>query len=141
MLHGNPGPGAKTGAIIVAAVFIPMGAIPLLASLRRSPTTKSPPVRLSPPPAPARGPGLGGYTPPGEPSSPLGWVSAPAPPSVPTGIGVHHPGGSAAPVSAPAPQPHADGLGQLERLKTLHDQGALSDAEFAAAKAKILAEL
>ena len=80
VVHGNPGPGAKTGGIIVAAVFIPMGAIPLLASLRRGPRTKAPSVRLTPPPAPAGGPGFG-YTPPGEPSSPLGWVSAPAPPT------------------------------------------------------------
>ena len=146
VLHGNPGPGAKTGAIIVAAVFIPMGAIPLLASLRRGPTTKSPPVRLIPPPAPAGGPGSAATRPPGEPSSPLGWVSPPAPPappSVPTGIGVHQPGGSAAPRSARAPQApppaHTDGLGRLEKLKKLHDEGALSDAEFASAKAKILA--
>jgi hypothetical protein len=40
----------------------------------------------------------------------------------------------------PKPQ-YGDGLGQLEKLKKLHDEGALSDAEFAAAKAKILSEL
>ena len=40
VVNGNPGPSAKTGGIIVAAVFIPMGAIPLLASLRRGPRTK-----------------------------------------------------------------------------------------------------
>ena len=68
----------------------------------------------------------------------LGWVSAPAPPkpSMATGIGVHEPGGCV----QPKPQ-HGDGLGQLEKLKKLHDEGALSDAEFAAAKAKILSEL
>jgi len=94
-------------------------------------------MRLTPPPAPAGGPGFG-YTPPDEPSSPLGWVSAPAPPkpSMPTGIGVHEPGGGV----QPTPQ-HGDGLGQLEKLKKLHDEGALSDPEFAAAKAKILSEL
>ena len=137
VVHGNPGPGAKTGGIIVAAVFIPMGAIPLLASLRRGPRTMAPSMRLTPPPAPAGGPGFG-YTPPGEPSSPLGWVSAPAPPqpSMPTGIGVHEPGGGV----QPKPR-HGDGLGQLEKLKKLHDEGALGDAEFAAAKAKILTEL
>jgi hypothetical protein len=151
VLHGNPGPGAKTGAIIVAAVFIPMGAIPLLASLRRGPTSKSPPVRLRPPPAAAGGAGFGGgaYSPPGGEGSPLGWVSAPAPPappSVPTGIGVHRPNtpaSAAAPPSAPAPAAtqHKDGLGQLEKLKKLRDEGTLSDAEFQAAKAKILGEL
>ena len=109
-----------------------MGAIPLLASLRRGPRTRGPSVRLTPPPAPAGGPGFG-YTPPGEPSSPLGWVSAHAP-AMPTGIGVHEPGGG-------APPQHEDGLGQLEKLKKLHDEGALSDAEFATAKAKLLSEL
>ena len=56
---------------------------------------------------------------------------------------MHEPGGDAPSVPAP-PQPkpqHGDGLGQLEKLKKLHDEGALSDAEFAAAKAKILSEL
>jgi Short C-terminal domain len=55
---------------------------------------------------------------------------------MPTGIGLHEPGGGV------QPKPHhVDGLGQLEKLKKLHDEGALSDAEFAAAKAKILSEL
>jgi len=52
---------------------------------------------------------------------------------MPTGIGVHDPGGGV----QPKPQ-YGDGLGQLKKL---HDEGALSDAEFAAAKAKILSEL
>ena len=126
--------GTAIVGIIVAAVFIPMGTIPLLASLRRGPRTEAPSMRLTPPPAPAGGPGFG-YAPPGEPSSPLGWVSAPAPPK-PTGIGVHEPGGGVQPKTQ-----HGDGLGQLEKLKKLHDEGALSDGEFAAAKAKILSEL
>ena len=60
---------------------------------------------------------------------------------MPTGIGVHEPGGGAPSASAPPKPQHGDGLGQLEKLKKLHDEGALSDAEFAAAKAKILSEL
>ncbi len=42
---------------------------------------------------------------------------------------------SAAPAAAPAQD---DLLGQLERLGQLHASGVLSDAEFAAAKAKLL---
>ena len=39
---------------------------------------------------------------------------------------------------APAPQPQASMLDQLNQLATLHQQGALTDQEFAAAKAKLL---
>jgi len=43
------------------------------------------------------------------------------------------------PAPAPAPTPQADdAAGELERLASLHDSGALSDEEFASAKAKIL---
>ena len=41
-------------------------------------------------------------------------------------------------VSAPAPAPAPDPIAQLRELASLHDAGALSDDEFAAAKAKIL---
>jgi Short C-terminal domain len=41
----------------------------------------------------------------------------------------------AAPVPAAAP---VDETGELERLAKLHDSGALTDAEFAAAKARVL---
>ncbi|MGW6225760.1 SHOCT domain-containing protein [Cellulosimicrobium cellulans] len=40
--------------------------------------------------------------------------------------------------AAPAAAPQDDLLGQLERLGQLHASGVLSDAEFAAAKAKLL---
>jgi len=43
----------------------------------------------------------------------------------------------AAPPPAPAPQP--DVIGQLKQLAELRDQGILTDQEFAAQKAKILA--
>jgi hypothetical protein len=39
----------------------------------------------------------------------------------------------------PAPAAGPDLMSQLTQLGTLHDQGVLSDAEFAAAKAKLLA--
>jgi hypothetical protein len=38
------------------------------------------------------------------------------------------------PATVPAPDPVAD----IQRLAKLHDSGALSDAEFAAAKAKVV---
>jgi membrane protease subunit (stomatin/prohibitin family) len=44
--------------------------------------------------------------------------------------------GQAAP-AAPAPAP-ADSTAELERLAKLHESGALTDEEFAAAKAKLL---
>ena len=51
-------------------------------------------------------------------------------------------GGSAAPPPAPppaaAPAPAADDTSELERLVSMHDSGALTDEEFAAAKKSIL---
>jgi uncharacterized membrane protein YebE (DUF533 family) len=46
----------------------------------------------------------------------------------------------AAPAPAPAPAPAAGGdtTAELERLASLHTAGALTDDEFAAAKAKLL---
>jgi len=46
-----------------------------------------------------------------------------------------------APVPAPAPGPAASSsmVDQLNQLATLHEQGVLSDDEFAAAKAKLFA--
>lgn len=43
-----------------------------------------------------------------------------------------------APQQAPAPAPASSMLDQLNQLTTLHQQGALTDAEFTAAKAKLL---
>jgi predicted cobalt transporter CbtA len=44
----------------------------------------------------------------------------------------------AAPAPAPAPAPAADPIKQLQDLAALKEQGILTDAEFAAQKAKIL---
>ena len=121
VIHGHPGPGAKTGAIIVAAVFVPMGAIPVLFSLRSRPRSTSSPSQWTPPPAPAGG-------------GPLGYSPAPPPPPMPRPTPVSVP-------QRPAAKPHPEGLGRLEKLKKLHDEGALTDAEFSAAKAKVLNEL
>jgi uncharacterized membrane protein YebE (DUF533 family) len=44
----------------------------------------------------------------------------------------------APPAAAPAPAPAADSTAELERLAKLHESGALTDAEFSAAKSKLL---
>ena len=45
----------------------------------------------------------------------------------------------APPPAPPPPAPSADdATGELERLASLHDSGAISDDEFAAAKQKVL---
>ncbi|MDZ8200855.1 SHOCT domain-containing protein [Microbacterium sp. SSW1-59] len=45
---------------------------------------------------------------------------------------------AAAPVAAPAPAAGVDIVAELQKLAALKDAGVLSDAEFAAAKAKLL---
>jgi hypothetical protein len=53
------------------------------------------------------------------------------------------PAAAPAPAAPAAPEPVAEGandrIGQLKELASLHDSGALTDAEFATEKAKILA--
>ena len=75
-----------------------------------------------PPPVPPAPP------PPGPPATP-----APPPPVQPA---------PRAPAAAPAPPPAADDEGswiaQLRRLAQLHDQGVLSDAQYEAAKRRLL---
>jgi hypothetical protein len=44
----------------------------------------------------------------------------------------------APPPAYAAPAPEADTIAELERLARLHESGALSDDEFAAAKARVL---
>jgi hypothetical protein len=55
-------------------------------------------------------------------------------------------GGAPPPEAAPAPAPApaapstgSDAIAQLQQLASLHESGALTDEEFAAAKAKVLA--
>jgi hypothetical protein len=44
-----------------------------------------------------------------------------------------------APASAPATSAATDRISQLQQLASLHDSGALTDEEFSAAKAQVLA--
>jgi hypothetical protein len=56
--------------------------------------------------------------------------------------GAQEPGGYAEPAGyaePPPPPPAADPVERLGELARLHEQGALTDAEFAAAKSRILA--
>jgi hypothetical protein len=108
------GSGSQLGAIIVAAVFIPMALIPLLFALviRRGGQDRE--VRVGP--APAIQPH--GFTAPRSTGGPAVVVGTP-----------WTFGGSAN---------GSTSLDQLEKLAKLHADGALTDAEFAAAKAKIL---
>jgi Short C-terminal domain len=117
----HPGPGGKLAAIIIAIVFIPMGLLPLLFSSRRGRVSRSStPSFATPTVAPA---GLGTFgAPPAPPPAP-----SPVRPVVPRPL-------------APA-APAVDGLDQLEKLKKLRDEGSLTEAEFEAAKAKILEDL
>jgi hypothetical protein len=58
-----------------------------------------------------------------------------------TFVGMVAPGAAAAAATAPAPAPaeaEADPIEQLQKLAELHSQGALTDEEFAAQKAKLL---
>lgn len=59
------------------------------------------------------------------------------PPPAPPMAG-YPPTPTAPPVAPPAPAEGDDLSAQLQRIAVLHDQGILSDAEFAAAKAKLL---
>ncbi|HWV85042.1 MAG TPA: SHOCT domain-containing protein [Capillimicrobium sp.] len=49
------------------------------------------------------------------------------------------PAGPPAPAATPAPAPGADPIERLKQLAELHSQGVLTDDEFAAQKAKVLA--
>jgi hypothetical protein len=55
-----------------------------------------------------------------------------------TGLGATQAPAPVQPLFAPVAAPAADSVAELEKLGALHRSGALSDAEFAAAKAKIL---
>jgi hypothetical protein len=109
--------GSKLGAIIMAAVFVPMALIPFLFALFSGRGGDDRDVRVGPAPAI-------------QPHA----FSAPRPSAGPA-VGVGTPWTFGAPA---APANGSSSLDQLEKLARLHAEGALTDAEFAAAKAKIL---
>jgi Short C-terminal domain len=109
----HPGPGAKLGGLIVAGVFLPMGIVPLLFALKSGGSSWRSRATSMPLSAPSTAPMA---------------TPRPSPPPMPS--------------VPPRPAPKkGGGLEQLEKLKKLRDEGALSEAEFAAAKAKILGDL
>jgi hypothetical protein len=146
----HPGSGAKLAAIIIAIVFIPMGVLPLLFSLRSrsggggSSITSAASTFTAPTPAPS---GLGTL------SNQSSWgpqaaspnVTVPqATPVVPTGVRTHQPGGNVTTgtgTGASGSGNDGAGIEQLEKLKKLRDSGALTEAEFQSAKAKILEDI
>ncbi len=137
-LRGGLGPGAATGAWIVAGVFIPMGLIPLLAALAALPGRRrrrradggagSAPT--------AEPPSVGGL--PGIPGSLSPGATLEAAPAEASGL----PGDAPAPASprpaARTPAATPDPADQIRELAALRDRGVLSAAEFDAAKRRLL---
>jgi Short C-terminal domain len=101
--------GSKLGAIIVAGIFVPMALVPLLWALFSGSDDEDPS------PAPAIQPHAFG-----------------APPAA------RYPSVFVSTAARPANGNGDESLDQLEKLAKLHADGALTDAEFAAAKAKVL---
>jgi hypothetical protein len=112
----NPGPGGKTGGLIVGFIFVPMGLgglIPLIASM----FDRSPPQGTIPLGRPV---GSDGSTVVRSAPRPIGATSIP---------------------SATAPRPpaaSADKVASLERLDKLRRDGAISETEFERLKAEVL---
>jgi Short C-terminal domain len=166
----DPGPGAKTAGIIIGAIFIPMGLIPLIGMLvgarsKLKQRRASGAAGLgSAAPAPSGG-GLG--TPSistAQPASSAVSDTAAAVFGTSSGEGSPWAGGLSAPGTIPPPQSSAapqpapgfaglssspparlrgggDPAAKLERLAALKAKGVLTDAEFEAAKAKIISDL
>jgi Short C-terminal domain len=117
----NDAPGAKTAAVILAIVFLPMAILPLIGAVgfgagrKRFSRGGSDTPRTYPKPAPAQMPFS---IPPARPAAP----AAPTPSSAP--------GGQAGDVAT-----------RLRKLDELRDSGLLTDAEFEAKKAELLREL
>jgi len=152
----DPGPGAKTGGVIVAVTFLVMG-VPALVLFVGAWLGEA---RLRPVLAPATGAGatvpttsiqgLGSLL-SGTPSTP----PAPARPVAPSPQTPPPPTPSAPPDPYPSPWPATPGvdtapssprsvgdpLARLEKLAKLRDAGAISQDEFQSAKTKLLEEL
>ena len=163
----DPGPGAKSGGAIVGVVFLLMG-VPALIGVVGGALGRGRAMRKLDPegvasrpgsaPSPAGGPSSGATTIEGLGSFGGGSSAAAKPggPVWPTPGNSPTPAPSPAPVSpsissmftpnpkvsgATPPGGGGDPLAQLEKLAKLRDAGALSPAEFDAAKAKILEDM
>ena len=110
----NDAPGAKTAAIVLMVVFLPMGLIPLLGAVGFGVGRR----RFQGADAPRR------YPTPAPPQYPI-----PTPPVAPP-AGAAPGGGQAGDVAA-----------RLRKLDELRESGLLTEEEFAAKKAELLREL
>ncbi len=121
----NHDPGARTAAIVLMIVFLPMGLIPLIGAV-----------------------GFGGARRRASSPSPAGHYPKPAPPQYPFTIPPARPAGSSPVVSTiTSAGPGADAgsagdiAGRLRKLDELRDTGLLTEEEFEAKKAELLREL
>jgi hypothetical protein len=158
----DPGPGATTGGAIVGVIFILMGVPALIGlvggaiggrkAMRKIGGDDAPPSASSDAGGAPSGPtttieGLGSissgsataakpsgpvWPTPGSPASPPRSSSQPVAPSISSMF---------APPPAASAAKGGDPLARLEKLAKLRDEGALSQVEFDAAKAKILEEM
>lgn len=130
---------AKLTGIIIAAVFIPMGLVPLRwivgrSALRRRYNAITSQFLQSAEGMPAAAPGPVGPPRSAPPPGPVGppRSAPPAPPAPPA---------PTPPRPAPAADVAGDPVERLRKLGELRDAGVLTRSEFDAAKSRILAEL
>jgi len=102
----------------------------------------APPRPAAPAPAPARKPAPASKPAPAPARKP---AAAPARKPAPAPARKPAPAPARKPAPAPAPDPNAqtgsDLMERMQKLKTLHDAGLITDAEFQAKRAEILAEV
>lgn len=121
--HASASTGGKTGALIVAVVFIPMGIAPLLFSLFGS----------------SKDGGEDAWNPPAPDPIQAHHFATPRPAGA-GGVAVAAPFVTFTTPTAPAATPSGpDAVTRLEQLAKLHAEGSLTDSEFAAAKARLIA--
>jgi hypothetical protein len=129
----NHDSGAKSAAIVLMIVFLPMGILPLLGAVgfgvgrKRLKGKVSDAVKRYPKPAPPQ------WTVPIPPARPPTATTTPAPPQWTVPI---------PPASPPAPGGQAGNVAhRLRKLDELRDSGLLTEEEFEAKKTELLKEL
>lgn len=129
---GTAPPGARSFGLVAGLVLFALAVLSVVLTVRK---------RRRPEPA-FHGLGGLGTGPAGPASGPAGAAAAHllgAPAAAPSGEGSGHPAAPASP--APARPAGADPLDRLAKLAQLRDSGALTNEEFEAQKAKLLAEM